>query len=920
MCEIAGAIAPADGSITRETLEGMLEAIAHRGPDGHGIAEFCTAAGQRVLLGHRRLAIIDPEGGKQPMVDAEAGLAITYNGEIYNFRELREELKVYGYAFSVDSDTEVLLRAYQHWGDKVVEKLRGMFAFAIWDAKNQRLYLARDRFGEKPLFIRAAGGGFCEGGYSELAYASVVARHFGTHHHELTVTFDDIVANLPRLVGYRDAPVSEPSDIPIYLLAKEASKTVKMVLTGEGSDEILGGYPKHVYERFAQGYQLLPGYIRNNLIAPLTQSLPYEFRRAKTAVTNLNIEDWRERYVRWFGALNHTEREKLTVLRMHRLADESNRDDGESRGPLPPFDAALDSTTLRRILYFDQTSWLPDNLLERGDRMTMAASIESRVPFLDHELARYVSSLPASCRVKGMKTKWILRQPRRSLIPGAILERPKVGFRVPVNERVQGSLHDYLLEHLKGAGSKTRAYYDAQVLDRMLDDHAGGRFDVFALVNVDLGNPPRWNRDPKTGVEAPLEFGKQLDYRDPARVGDCKYLWEPNRHLHLVTLAQAYALTGDARHGQALRTHLESWFDACPFRMGANWSSSLELGLRLVNWALAWQLIGGVDSPLFAGADGGKFRARWLESVYQHADFISGHLSLHSSANNHLVGEVAGLYTAALAWPHWQAALQWRKTAGEILEREAVLQNAPDGVNREQAVSYQQFELDLLLLPPLAPRANGLDFPAGYVARIEARLIHLPSIIDYGGNVPMFGDADDGYAVRLDPRQDFSRYHSLLATGALMFGRGDFKAKAGTLDDKTRWLFGARAREAFDAIDSANARLPIRREFPDGGYYILGCDFESDDEIRLVADAGPLGYREIAAHGHADALSFTLSTAGEEFLVDPGTFAYHTKTEWRAYFRGTAAHNTLRVDARDQSQPGGNFMWLRKARARCGER
>jgi len=448
---------------------------------------------------------------------------------------------------------------------------------------------------------------------------------------------------------------------------------------------------------------------------------------------------------------------------------------------------------------------------------------------------------------------------------------------------------------------------------------AAGRFDVFALVNVDLGNPPRWNRDPKTGVEAPLEFGKQLDYRDPARVGDCKYLWEPNRHLHLVTLAQAYALTGDARHGQALRTHLESWFDACPFRMGANWSSSLELGLRLVNWALAWQLIGGVDSPLFAGADGGKFRGRWLESVYQHADFISGHLSLHSSANNHLVGEVAGLYTAALAWPHWQAALQWRKTAGEILEREAVLQNAPDGVNREQAVSYQQFELDLLLLPLLAARANGLDFPAGYVARIEAMLIHLASIIDYGGNVPMFGDADDGYAVRLDPRQDFSRYHSLLATGALMFGRGDFKAKAGTLDDKTRWLFGARAREAFDAIDSANARLPIRREFPDGGYYILGCDFESDDEIRLVADAGPLGYREIAAHGHADALSFTLSTAGEEFLVDPGTFAYHTKPEWRAYFRGTAAHNTLRVDARDQSQPGGNFMWLRKARAGCGE-
>jgi len=446
-----------------------------------------------------------------------------------------------------------------------------------------------------------------------------------------------------------------------------------------------------------------------------------------------------------------------------------------------------------------------------------------------------------------------------------------------------------------------------------------GRFDVFAMDNVLLGNPPRWNRDPKTGIEAPLEFGKQLDYRDPARVGDCKYLWEPNRHLHLVTLAQAYALTGDARYANTVREHLDSWFDACPFRLGANWSSSLELGLRLINWALAWQLLGGVKSALFAGAEGQAFRDRWLESVYQHADFISGHLSLHSSANNHLIGEVAGLYTAALAWPHWDACAAWRKTAGGILEREALLQNAPDGVNREQAVSYQQFELDLLLLPLLAARANGLDFSAAYVARIEAMLIYLASIIDYGGNVPMFGDADDGYAVRLDPRPGFSRYHSLLATGAILFGRGDFKAKAETLDDKTRWLFGARAWETFDAIDTGDARLPIRREFPDGGYYVLGCGFETDEEIRLIADAGPLGYREIAAHGHADALSFTLSMAGEEFLVDPGTFAYHTEAEWRAYFRGTSAHNTLRIDGRDQSQSGGNFMWLRKARAGCAQ-
>ncbi|HET9471930.1 MAG TPA: asparagine synthase (glutamine-hydrolyzing), partial [Usitatibacter sp.] len=449
-----------------------------------------------------------------------------------------------------------LLRAYRQWGEDAVERLRGMFAFAIWDARAAKLFLARDRFGEKPLFLLEANGGFHfaseikallelpfarpgvnlsavwdflayryvpgpktlfegirklppgtlavwekgaltirrywnapdrdargvrqagdgdvvpeflsrlddavnlqmvsdvpfgaflsggldsstivalmtrhnskvktfsvgfgEGGYSELAYANVVAKHFGTQHHELIVGFDDIVENLPKLVGYRDAPVSEPSDIPIYLLAKEASKSVKMVLTGEGSDEILGGYPKHVFERFAQGWQLLPGYVRHSLIAPLTQSLPYGFRRAKTAVTNLNIEDWRERYVRWFGALDHRERDKLSVLRMNGNIVDTN---------VPPFDASPDSTMLRRILYFDQTSWLPDNLLERGDRMTMAASIESRVPFLDHELAAFVSRLPDRCRVNGFTTKWVLRRAAASLIPKAILERPKVGFR-----------------------------------------------------------------------------------------------------------------------------------------------------------------------------------------------------------------------------------------------------------------------------------------------------------------------------------------------------------------------------------------------------------------------------------------------------------------------------------------------------------
>lgn len=463
------------------------------------------------------------------------------------------------------------------------------------------------------------------------------------------------------------------------------------------------------------------------------------------------------------------------------------------------------------------------------------------------------------------------------------------------------------------------ARVDAAQYVAAADRIAAGKWDVFALRNVDLGSPPNWNRDPKTGVEAPLGFGKLIDYRDPRLVGDIKYLWELNRHSHLVTLAQAYALSRDARYFRIIQQHLESWFASCAYRMGPNWSSALESAIRLINWSATWQLLGAVRSPLFEDADGARLRQRWLASVYQHAQFVRRYFSFHSSANNHLIGEAAGLFIAALTWPHWPNVRAWLLAAKATLEREALLQNAPDGVNLEQAASYQQFVLDLLLLTLLAGRANGQWFSVAYESRVAGMLEYLASIMDAGGNVPMFGDSDDGLVVGLAQGSDFCRYRSLLASGAVLFGREDFKLKASALDDKTRWLVGEEADSLFHGQNAASARLPVRKAFPKGGYYILGCDFETQTEIRLVVDAGPLGYRTIAAHGHADALAFTLSVGGMEFLIDPGTYADHTQGPWRQYFRGTAAHNTVRVDGSDQSVSGGNFMWLKKARAGCSQ-
>jgi asparagine synthase (glutamine-hydrolysing) len=619
MCGIAGYVAKATGAPGPETLAAMLAAIAHRGPDDQGICSFpCAQSDHQVFLGHRRLAIMDPEGAQQPMCDTAAGLALVFNGEIYNFRALRETLIGRGYRFVRDSDTEVLLRAYQCWGVDMLYHLRGMFAFAIWDAGNESLFLARDRFGEKPLFLleRADGlyfaseikallrvpgvavsvnlqavwdylayryapapatlfagvrkllpgtaavwqrgklkearywrapdrapapveqplrdpvadflarldeavklqmvsdvpfGAFLSGGldsstivalmsrhnqmvntfsvgfhedrYSELPYAAEVAQHCGTRHREIVVSHRDIIDRLPALVAYRDAPVSEPSDIAINLLACAAARSVKMVLTGEGSDELLGGYPKHIAEHLAPGYQSLPPALRHRLIGPLAHALPYGFRRTKTAVANLNIEDWRERYVRWFGAMNCSERDQLSVLKMN----------GTTIHAGPPFDADPRASALRRILYFDQTSWLPDNLLERGDRMTMAASIEARAPFLDHELAAFVSALPDRYRVRGFRSKWILREAAKRLLPQRILTRPKVGFRVPVNDWFRNGMREYLLEHLQSAASRTRVYYDAPVLDQLLAEHMRGRQNheklLWTLLNLEI-----WHR------------------------------------------------------------------------------------------------------------------------------------------------------------------------------------------------------------------------------------------------------------------------------------------------------------------------------------------------------------------------------------------------------------------------------------------
>jgi hypothetical protein len=340
----------------------------------------------------------------------------------------------------------------------------------------------------------------------------------------------------------------------------------------------------------------------------------------------------------------------------------------------------------------------------------------------------------------------------------------------------------------------------------------------------------------------------------------------------------------------------------------------VEHGIRLINWSLIWRLIGGETSPLFDGDAGGALRERWLESVFQHMRFASDNYSYYSSADNHLIGEAAGVFVAAHTWDCWEEGRGLRERAKQILEEETLKQFSEDGVNLEQAVCYHKFSLQFLLAAGLCGRANEDDFSPAFWARIEAAIVFLAAVTDTAGQVPRYGDSDDGDVWRLAVGPNTNGYQELMAIGARIFGNEALRAKCQALGSYTLaqadWVCVADAvLPTAPLFDLALARLP--RAFPIGGYVLLGKRLHAADELRVLMDCGPLGYNRIGGHAHADALSVLISVAGEEFLVDPGTYCYNAAPELRHFFRGTTAHNTLTIDGEDQSVYGASFLWLR---------
>lgn len=616
MCGIAGFIAlnEIDTRSHAAVLDRMCKVIAHRGPDDQG-----TFVDHGVALGMRRLSIIDLAGGHQPLSGCDDAITIVFNGEIYNFRELQVLLESSGHRFHTHSDTEAIVHAYEEFGVDCVARLRGMFAFAIWDERTRTLFVARDRVGKKPVYytqtpsgtlvfgselkvllehpevecainpealdayltfgyvpeplsifknvhklpaghhltfaagklsvqqywdftfeqtearpeeeyveeLRAllaeavkvrlvsdvplgaflSGGvdsstvvalmaqamtqpvktfsiGFHEDSYNELKYARVTADKFKTDHHEFIVT-PDICHIVDELAWYLDEPFADSSAIPTYMLSKLAREHVTVALSGDGGDEVFAGYTRYVVDQQRSAFGHLPPLVRHQLIKPLSRNLPHG-ARGRNFLHNIALEPL-DRYLDSISTFTSLTRPSLysgDFQSQLRTRDEM----------LWQFRACAEQVrtgnSIDPLLYLDSKTYLPGDILTKVDRMSMAVSLEARVPLLDHKLIDFVTRIPAALKLNKLTTKYIFKRAVRGLIPDEILDRPKQGFGMPISQWINSELKDRIRETVTGSRARQRGYFEHDYIRVLFDEHDRGRRDhspqLWALFMLEL--------------------------------------------------------------------------------------------------------------------------------------------------------------------------------------------------------------------------------------------------------------------------------------------------------------------------------------------------------------------------------------------------------------------------------------------------
>jgi asparagine synthase (glutamine-hydrolysing) len=619
MCGIAGFIVKDKNAPMAERealLDAMCRVIKHRGPDDQGM--FVK---NRAAIGMRRLSIIDLAGGHQPIFNEDGAIAIVFNGEIYNFQELKKELESRGHRFQTNSDTETIVHAYEEFGEDCPNHLRGMFAFAIWDEKEEKLFVARDRVGKKPLyFTRTKSGallfgselkslmlhpefereinnealdayltfgyvpdplcifrnveklapghflifqndktitkqywdfryeisetrkeedyldelrslideavrvrlisevplgaflsggvdssavvgymarnmnqpvktfsiGFDEDSYDELKYARIAAKHFGTDHHEFIVT-PDIVEIVDELVWHFDEPFADSSALPTYMVSKLARDYVTVILSGDGGDELFAGYTRYVVDKKRSSVARLPRFVREGLMKPLSERLPHgAFGRNYLRNVSLAPVD------RYIDSISHfTQLNKRILYTKDFRAKLGNNGFSAGHKLFRSYAEKIDTgDAVDKLLYLDSKTYLPGDILTKVDRMSMAVSLEARTPLLDHKLIEFVTRIPSSSKLKGLETKHIFKRAVRSLVPDEILDRPKQGFGVPIQEWINRQLREQIHETLMSQKVRERGIVEPDYIALLLEEHERNRRDhsstLWALFVLEL--------------------------------------------------------------------------------------------------------------------------------------------------------------------------------------------------------------------------------------------------------------------------------------------------------------------------------------------------------------------------------------------------------------------------------------------------
>jgi hypothetical protein len=419
------------------------------------------------------------------------------------------------------------------------------------------------------------------------------------------------------------------------------------------------------------------------------------------------------------------------------------------------------------------------------------------------------------------------------------------------------------------------------------------QFDLLGYENLDFGPEIDWHLDFIHGKSAPRKLASKVKYLDFEEVGDSKITWELNRHQHLVTLAKAYRLTGDARFGEELIAQWQDWQVKNPYPVGINWASSLEVAFRSLSWIWVYFLLS--DTLVFTP----RIRREFVRAIAISGRHIDTYPSTYFSPNTHLLGEALALFATGLLFPAFPRATRWKQRGWNIVQEAAAHHVRQDGFYFEQSTYYHVYALDMFLHARILAHANGIPVPSEFDQTL-VRMLDVLCMLGRAGSLPVIGDDDGG---RLFDGRRNRREHLLdpLSTGAALFQRGDFKFFMGSVREETLWLLGQKGLDDFESLKICDPSVESAG-MPASGLYLL-ADVEGGQQ--LFFDAGPHG----PGHGHADALSIQLIRNGRTLLMDPGTYEYIGQSGLRQVYRGTSAHNTLRVDGLDQAEAKGPFGW-----------